>query len=421
MATSFIDPVVLGMIGIAFGIATFIAAIAYMGGKLIDDERIKGWARLEVYEIIYSALIAVLLASAWTGMVAVNDQITKEIDPLGFVQCKEQSIPCYLETARGFMQEIYGEIGYLYVEFVETTSATKFLEEITYTVSSVALPVAGFLALTPCKIAYHPFNFLMDWTIDYMTKISIIVIFQAIFISFIAYVMPFFISVGFALRILGPTRKLGGLMMAIGLMLYFVYPMFYVFGGGVYHSLQADEDYGGMRISKFNFILGSLNLWGGTVDYDKSFDEYRERVKEGLTYSEVERSMGESEEQFKKVQKNFEKCSSSPSDIGTELLNLLKGILLVPVGLLELATSFLCVSRVAAHVWSYGLLSPLFSIPGAPDQYFISEVLFEILGTLLFFTTIFSFMAAMATIAGIKNLSVLLGGDVEIAGLTHFI
>ena len=45
----------------------------------------------------------------------------------------------------------------------------------------------------------------------------------------------------------------------------------------------------------------------------------------------------------------------------------------------------------------------------------------DLLARLMFFSTFFSFIAVIATIANIKVLSPMLGGDVEIAGLTRLI
>jgi hypothetical protein len=43
------------------------------------------------------------------------------------------------------------------------------------------------------------------------------------------------------------------------------------------------------------------------------------------------------------------------------------------------------------------------------------------MGRMVFFSLFFSFLAVMSTIAAIKGLSPLFGGDVEIAGLTHLV
>jgi hypothetical protein len=40
---------------------------------------------------------------------------------------------------------------------------------------------------------------------------------------------------------------------------------------------------------------------------------------------------------------------------------------------------------------------------------------------MIFFSLFFSFLSVMSTIAAIKNISPMLGGDVEIAGLTHLV
>ena len=45
----------------------------------------------------------------------------------------------------------------------------------------------------------------------------------------------------------------------------------------------------------------------------------------------------------------------------------------------------------------------------------------DTLARLAFFSVFFALLGALATIAAIKNLSIMLGGETEIAGLTHLI
>ncbi len=406
------------IIGSAFGISIFLSSIAYMVGTALGDERIKGWGRFEVYETFYSAVLGVLIAFSWAIMIGISDDIAKTLDPQGYLFAlgEMDSEPVFLTMAQTYMREIYGEIAYLYTEISKVTSVTMFLESIGYTVGVAQfVDFGGSISFSLCPLFVGPFNFLMSTITEMLIRVGIITVFQAAILGFIKSVMPAFIGVGFALRILGPTRKLGGLMMAIGLMLYFVFPMFYVFGGGIYHSLEPVEKFAGMRIAKFNSYFGTVNIFGNSLDYDNEYDErlklYEEYIKSGkleeMDTKQLERSLDEDIERI-----NNEWTSTDVSALA--ILRLIGDyIASVP----ELIGNLVCISRVSAQAWNYGLLSPFVY----DNKIFISEIMFEMLANLLFFTTVFSFMALMAMIAGVKGLSPLLGGDVEIAGLTHFI
>lgn len=413
-----LEAVPFAIIGAAFGISVFLSSIAYMVGTALSDDRIKGWARFEVYEIFYSALLGVLIASSWGIMIGLSDDIAKSLDQQGYLFAIGQmdNKPIFLTMAQTYMQEIYGEIAYLYTEISKVTSVTMFLDSISYTVIAAQLEdVGGSVSLSLCPLFVGPFNFLMGNITEMLIRVGLIAIFQTSLLAFIKSVMPAFIGVGFALRIPGPTRKLGGLMMAMGLMLYFMFPMFYVFGGGIYHSLEPVEKFAGMRIAKFNSYFGTVNIFGNSIEYDREFDDrlavYEEYIKSGkleeMNTEELEASLGSD---LQKIHSNF-------YSVDTSLPGFIKVIIDSILSLPELIGNLVCISRVGAQAWNYGLLSPFV----LDNKLFISEIMFEILANLLFFTTIFSFMALMAVIAGIKGLSPLLGGDVEIAGLTHFI
>ncbi|MEM4194692.1 MAG: hypothetical protein QXY05_00105 [Candidatus Anstonellales archaeon] len=406
------------IIGAAFGISISLSSIAYMLGSALGDERIKGWARFEVYEIFYSGVLGVLIASSWAVMIGVSDDIAKSLDPQGylFALTEPDHEPIFLTMAQTYMREIYGEIAYLYTEISKVTSVTMFMESISYSVGvSQFEDVGGMVGFGLCPLFYGPFNFLMQNITEMLIRVGVITVFQAAILGFIKSTMPAFIGFGFALRIPGPTRKLGGLMMAIGLMLYFVLPMFYVFGSGIYHSLDPAKKHAGMRIAKFNSYFGTVSIFGNSIEYDKEFDEklkvYEEYIKSGkleeMDAQELEESLSQN---LQETQKEFYGFDISFPGVVKAILDYL-------ASLPELVGNLVCISRVSAQAWNYGVLSPFIY----DNKIFISEIMFEMLANLLFFTTVFSFMALMAIIAGIKGLSPLLGGDVEIAGLTHFI
>jgi hypothetical protein len=406
------------IIGAAFGISVFLSSIAYMVGTALGDERIKGWGRFEVYEIFYSGVLGVLIASSWMVMIGLSDDIAKSLDPQGylFALSERDNEPIFLTMAQTYMREIYGEIAYLYTEISKVASITMFLDSISYSVIAAQLKnVGGSISFSLCPLFVGPFNFLMQNITEMLIRVGVITVLQAAILGFIKSVMPAFIGVGFALRILGPTRKLGGLMMAIGLMLYFVFPMFYVFGSGIYHSLDPVEKFAGMRIAKFNSYFGTISIFGSSVSYDKEFDEklklYNDYIKSGkleeMNTQELEAGLGQNLQEINREFSGFDISIPGATRV------ILDCLLSAP----ELLGNLVCISRVSAQAWNYGILSPFVY----DNKVFISEIMFEILANLLFFTTVFSFMALMAMIAGIKGLSPLLGGDVEIAGLTHFI
>ena len=98
------------------------------------------------------------------------------------------------------------------------------------------IAVVATLLVFPTSFAHLKLTRLLFFSLlfDLSIKTMFLVRAQEIFLDFLWYpLFPVMISMGLVLRILYFTRKLGGMLIALSLSLYIVFPMFYVLSSAI--------------------------------------------------------------------------------------------------------------------------------------------------------------------------------------------
>lgn len=221
----FSDWKAMGLIGVA--IVCSIIALAAMVGKAFNLPEAKAFANNELKQAVISVLIIVSLI----GLVSFFHEIAylsiQEADLP--VNCNVPE-PCYVAAAKYYLQTIY-DTGTQYSKD-NLLESIKKMRRATYgyniNMNKIYLLFAGF------SIRFNAGESLVaerhGAMFSQVSKILASIYAQRFFIDVIAFgLAPLFILLGVVLRTFFFTRKLGGLLLAIAISLFIIYPLTYAF------------------------------------------------------------------------------------------------------------------------------------------------------------------------------------------------
>lgn len=432
----------------AFAIMTAFVSSVYAFGSILMNEKIKTWAKMELLEIFYSALVFVLCISSVgivdavvQGSFAVSNAGSSPGGPtFAYITDKEAGFPdetyldicgstiassqysiyhdlqsCHIKLATYYLREIFAEGRDFAYSVYKSYLWTSTFAEASINIETV-WEQAGFFTWTPWRGLFQMGNTIKELSFDWAMKINMLTKFQEIIVRLTALALfPALLIVGSVLRTFTFTRKLGGLLLAIAISLYFIYPAFYAFGALVMLDMKEKalpaweanpmntHDSHNPPLANTVYVVSDINTFGGTVTNDKleedakkfedmnseEFANYVEsqQANEGITpnidLSKKTLSQAEKEQAYDQSQSAFKNWFG-----GISRMNM--------------------IDRLATK------------IPSGPS-YWGANGFIDTLSRLTFFSLFFSLFGILATIAGIRSLAMTFGGDIEIAGLTRLI
>ncbi len=415
-----------GVAAILLTISLLLMLLVYLFGNMLGNEKMKGWAKMELFEVIYSviilafALYAVQAANGVVqGLTAGNDPFTQCICSEGFVFAQgsagyegtvyEGVQECHIRLALYMLDTVFNEASDTNLAIYAWYTWSSMIADAQLTMENV-FEMAGHFTFTPWRGLLAMGNTIRQEVFSKYVLIMMVAKFQQILVRFIGTVgFPIIFVMGTVLRSFTFTRKLGGLLMAIALTLFFIYPMFYAFGALIInqikvHSVTAGEPnppfaarmYVSSTVQMLNGEsldldaeqriakdLTRLNVCGGLVSTNKNPKESLEATTAATPlpsiniHSETDTSSTAFEDRLNATSKKVE-----------------EGI-----------------GKISESNWWDQSVATVFE----------SGQMVDIQARLAFFSVFFGILGILASIAAIKNLSVFLGGDTEIAGLTHLI
>ena len=418
-------PSVLPLAGILLMLVLSLVALAYMLGSLFSNEQVKTWARMELTEVFYSAVILALGISILTltdssiaafingshpmlpgSQMGVCDQLRSFPD--------YADLPCHIGIAKNFFSTVFDQgVFYLYT-LLRQYNRFAYLAGISVTADSVA-HVVGSVSFSPFSAYLHIPISVYGYMFDFGIRSLMLLKFQEILIEFVNdSIFPTFFVVGTILRAFPVMRRLGGLMMAIGICFYYVFPAFYGLGSAVFTGMMiADISNGGLNNGD-----GYVMDWA-EIKFDPQMNmdalapeaQLQQRYANGEV-TVVDPATGASYDQdaiargdpFVFNEQNSNMCRPSEDnragfgawDEWTGFVGLLLKLIFFPF---------------SGFAWGENF-----------DEWILGEHgIVNGVARMVFFSFFFSFLSVMSTIAAIKGLSPLLGGDTEIAGLTHLV
>ncbi|MCX6777606.1 MAG: hypothetical protein NT157_01855 [Candidatus Micrarchaeota archaeon] len=346
-------------------ISVMLVSLAYMFASLIGHSQLKAWAKNELFQAFASAFIIgsliALIALTSSGLRALIIPAALPAEyaaalPAEYIaiygpgQIAANDPNPHITLAYVYMQKTLIDLKAMAYNMLKTYRYTMWFAYANMTFNEYIHPWLGVKSapLIGLSIAGES----MSTAFDILVKMMLIVTVQQALLELIRDALfPALLVMGIIFRTFFFTRKLGGLLIAMAIGLYLVYPI--------------------------TFILMHNLMKAGTGEYVINVDA-EEFVREtGLAY---------------------------PDD---------------PVGLWDKITT--------GQITAANLLEIPRHLGGIVGRFFNENWLIGERGYLdktakwMMYGTFVPFITLMATVAFVRNLSPILGGDVEIAGLTRII
>jgi hypothetical protein len=433
--------------GVALGIAVTLSTLVYMLSAILNNDKMKTWAKMELVEIFYSAMIIALalfglglinsavqgavtlggsgyqpmcganVTNAWVPVVIGTTKTYQCLDICGNTIASTQGSVykdidgCHMRLGIWYLREIFDETKNfafdIYLDYIDKS----ILQEFTINVEFL-FEKAGFFTFTPWRGFFTMGNTVRQLVFEWAIKIMMLSKFQEIMLRFISTALfPALFVSGAVLRSFTFSRRLGGLLLAMGISLYFIFPTFYAFGALVmldlknraYIDWMADTDANpnGIRdppVANTMYTKGVYNMIGGSGKFETSKAKDYLADYEGLTDDAYYKYLEEGDPDYTL---DFDLSADSQATDAEKVEGLKQ-------------------ARKSTETWFEGV-----SKESKFDQ-FINHAWeangpIDTLSRLTFWSLFFSLFSVIGTIAGIRSLSMTFGGDIEIAGLTRLI
>lgn len=425
--------------GVLVTIGLSLAAVAYMLGTLLSNEKIKMWSKTEMVELFYSGVLFAIVVGMYQMALGVAEGASYQVDTFSAERVCGSSVtlfntfkiegndvdlgydllPCHMRIAKNFLATLFYEVAGLVKAVGINYSWYTFLSSVTVDFTPVGTSTFfGGAGFNHGVFAYlNAKNNALAFLFDNGVKVLTIVRFQEVLINFIAVALfPSLLAAGMVLRLFSLTRRLGGLLMALAFSLYFIYPMFYVIGDSVLNSVLLSRDCAATpetcpilsqvfldmenapkKLNNTNDETSLDNSAPGTVNTDGSAVASALLAQLGLYTASA--TCQEVKADVEAAGGGGEVPEDESAWLGMRDGNTLLG-------------DWLSGAYLKGASWNpvYNSMSFGTILTGI-----------KVLAKAAFFSLFFSFLAIFATIASVKSLSPMLGGDSEIAGLTHLI
>lgn len=391
-----------GLWAVAAGAAMLGAAmmaIGWMASSFLQDERLKAWTKTELLKVGFS-LVLVLAALAFFSSGATEKalyEITRL--PVFFGDSAwgaNHALVCGANAGR--LPPCHVMLGIDYFDTIYK-SAKQFNKENFVIYSNIAMLVNSNINfrgwLDPwTSSGVNPLIFLSipSDTVGIVFDLTIKTMIVTRFIEYVldfsaAIIFPTFLLLGIILRMFFFSRKLGGVMVAIALALYLVLPAYFAMMDYVFFKMT-----GGWDASKKVLESG--------INAEHGFDPNGSgRAEEGVDANDFFESDGSVKEGMKI---NLQTEIPGGSEGALRMLNSLR-------------------KNVLESVWA-GSGGPITQMLfQARDPMLGFGGMIDNLAVLMVYGIIAPFIGLMLMLASIKVFSPLIGGDVEIAGISRLL
>ncbi len=361
-------------------------ALMFMAGKTFMNDGLVGFAKHEFGQAIFSLVI---IASVLTLIPLTNLLFCTSLQESGlYTQTCTASgtglITAHVKVAREYLDMSYNNVRVL---------AKGTLRAFDWSATAAGANIGvGLTSFSPWK--YQGINaYIYGECFSILYKAMLFLKFQELFMLLNAlYFFPYLFCIGLVLRILPFTRKLGGLLMGITLGLFFVLPYMYILCGVVVQSTTGFDTKFVLDTSKYAFLFVTfsdiIDNSGSPKTFDDVIGEYKTAnpgANTGNVYAGAAGQLAQNAASGGSYSYKIGKSGAVPNADGN--------------------------AAFGSSLDYYDAANP--------DNHNYSLV--EVVARILLAATISSIFAIAGTLAAIREISVMLGGDVEIAGLTRLI
>ena len=399
------------LVGVALMAVVLLLSLGYMAATFMHDDRLRAWVGRELGQVFFSAVIIVIAVAlvgsldSWMRLISLASSDPGWQSYVNNGVCCPQggqcALPpdsnprgraCHIELATDYLQILYetarhsastqlsnyGWFAFLSRMSISTTIVMKFMAGLSFS------PFAGL------ELAAELFGLLFDLTIKTMFLIRA----QQMFLDFLWYpLFPVMISMGLVLRILYFTRKLGGMLIAIALALYLVFPMFYVLSNAILWGFMQHP------------VAYSWSHFGNTYSEPGAGGEALPTYGADPILPPQQKA----KDVFANDALKLDLCSSASTGEQNQMITAMD----------EVKGNF---NAFQGGKWYSQFLGFVlnFADPTQPSMFGQNGPI-ATLAILMVFTIFIPFLALMTSLSAFKVLSPLMGGDVEIALLSRLI
>jgi len=478
-------------IAAALGIGIAICTLSWFYASFMQDDKLKAWVKSEIIQLGYTALIlmgilmivnslGIICASLPTYNTLGDSPTINGVENIGLKWSAYVNARCYPSDSgspltQGKERPCHIIIAEDYLNILAKSTEGQALSIVRINAILYPLSTAGFgfkgipapggaLSVSPLA-GLTPVVETLSFVFDVLMKNLMITRAQQFIIDFMHLAFfPFFLAAGIFFRSMYFTRRLGGLLIALAIGFYIVFPMMYVFWSSVLYSFTGPWNSTPAQIEQigYNIYRTDINFEGverdqvqavkGAPDYSPlckngEIDEGEECGEYGLSCpprDEYGNTISGRETDYY-CNENSCRCTSDMntySNFRQEFVN--------EDGLLDEQTkmivdicytkdtgedevnSFLEIKRESweKRLWqgysqgfadAVGPLVGVGAVAGGGYSLFGENGTIDNMAKLLIFSLIAPFISLMVALASIKVLSPSLGGDIEIAGLSRLI
>jgi len=230
-------------------IMIFLAALSYMVGVGFNMAQLKAWGKNELYQAIASLVIVAALVGLLTSM---DSALASDVGCTG--------TGCHILLARNYTIAMYSNLREMNKLILRANSWLLII--------SSASPFLEMLAPPFLEFRFTPFAGMsiitdsLNTSFDIIVKVMIVMKAVEIFFDLtISSLYPTLLALGIVLRSFFMTRRLGGLLMAVAIGIYFILPLVYLLGHAIVGATTAKT---------YVLLLGSSALENTVTGTDAS-------------------------------------------------------------------------------------------------------------------------------------------------------
>ncbi len=380
------------LISIIAPIAILSYVIIYLVSKILNKPDLTAYAGTEILGILFITFIVGIIdfyASTFANL------YTETLVPN---KCHQDVLPerCHIYVGGRFLELMTKETINFYSQMIVMNTIIDLgasLSRMVITKGDKEFQAVSFVLTIP--------KIYVDKILSYMKSILNILLAQIV-LYWYATSMELYGSLlllGIMLRFLPPVKTLGGTLIAISIALYYVFPLVYVTLYAHYEKAYTGQD--GLKIGKINIFNSLLPAYG--------LPNLLFPVGDALT--ELEKL--ENTDPNSVDDNTLEDMLKKAAEIGNSFINLFL-VLLQALGIIIMFTN--AIIQIAVN--------PLGLIAVATGQGINPEfvnILLDIITEFILILFVGVYIGLISMIAFVKNISPLLGGDIEIAGITRFL
>jgi hypothetical protein len=227
-----------------------LATLAYMVSVIFELRGLRNWAKAEFYQALASAVIVsgLMLLTTLMFNVGVKAMIGTDINPF--------------QRSMDYLDGVLKELSSLYTSTYDQNFLFELLPTFTFYINAAAFSIKPFFWLTPTVITK---NHLITQLI---TTVAITTSFQkALIFFFVNTGFAVFLPLGVILRAFPLTRGAGGLIIAIAIGFFIVYPVMFTYVSLMSEAKPTVEEitgsmtFGGLELGQFS---------AGAIDFENA-------------------------------------------------------------------------------------------------------------------------------------------------------